>query len=207
MRARLVEFERGIDPKEAMNIGRLSNIPMEKIHNAAACAKNYSFDDLENIYKRVRAKNNIKLDGVPVENLSYNDWVTFNNKVVNGIKALRRKKTKSEFKFSEGELIKADYEGKTYFGRYKGVDRNGRIQAIGHQTKLSFSPERFTKATQEEIEAFLEQGIAIEKRRRKSQIKHLQWRLDQAPNSVFLKTELEMAIRNYENSFKEKYQE
>jgi len=207
MRAKLIseEFKRGLDPKEAMGIGRLSDIPMEKIKNGPTCAKHYSFDDLENIYKRVRAKSNIKLDGVPVEDLDYKDWVTFNNKVINGIKALRRKKTKTENPYSEGELLKAEFKGKTYLGRYKGIDRNGRIQAIGHQVKLTFSPERYTKATPEEIDIFIKQGVALEKSRRRSKIEQLKWRLDQQPNSVFLKTELEIALRNYENSFREPY--
>lgn len=205
MRAKFIfEFERGLDPKESMGIGRLSDIPMDKIHNASACIKNYSFDDLENIYRRIKAKSNIKLDGVPVENLSYNEWVTFNNKVVNGIKALRRRKTKTENPYSEGELLKAEFNGKTYFGRYKGIDRNGRIQAIGHNIKLAFHAERYTKATPEEIDAFLKEGVENEKRKRRVNIENLKWRLRQAPDSVFLKSELERALQNYENSFGEK---
>ena len=106
MRAKFIfEFERGLDPKESMVIGRLANIPMERIKNAVACVKNYSFADLEDMYRRIRAKTNIKLDGVPVENLSYNDWVTFNNKVVNGIKAHRRKKAKADTGFKEVRLL------------------------------------------------------------------------------------------------------
>jgi hypothetical protein len=144
MRAKLIfEFERGLDPKESMVIGRLANIPMEKIKNSTACAKNYSFADLEDIYRRIRAKTNIKLDGVPVENLSYNDWVTFNNKVVNGIKASEgRKKAKKEAGFKEGELLRAEHEGKIYFGIYYGVDRNGRIRAKGHNINMAFSRRR-----------------------------------------------------------------
>jgi hypothetical protein len=120
MRARLVlEFERGLDPKESMGIGRLADIPMEKIKNAPACLRNYSYDDLRKIYDHIRNKSNIKLDGIPVDKLSYNNWVIFNNKVVNGIKAYKRKTTRDEVKssgYDSREILKVTYKGKTYFG-------------------------------------------------------------------------------------------
>ena len=59
-------FQRGIDPKEAIGIGRLANIPSEKIRNAFACVRNYSLEDLEDMYRRIRAKSNISLDGVQI---------------------------------------------------------------------------------------------------------------------------------------------
>ena len=204
MRAKLIfEFERGLDPKESMVIGRLANIPMEKIKNSTACAKNYSFDDLQDIYRRIRNKSNIKLDGVPVENLSYNDWVTFNNKIVNGIKALRRKKAKKEAGFKEGELLRAEHEGKIYFGIYSGVDRNGRIRAKGHNINMAFSPEKFRKATQEETETFIKQGITLEKHRMKMQIERAR---NLVMRGALKKSALDDFIRAYENKFGEKYE-
>lgn len=201
MRAKLIfEFERGLDPKESMVIGRLANIPMERIKNAVACVKNYSFADLEDMYRRIRAKTNIKLDGVPVENLSYNDWVTFNNKVVNGIKAHRRKKAKADTGFKEGELLRAEHEGKVYIGRYTGVDRHGRIKAEGHNIRMAFSPEKFRKATQEEIETFIKQGIALEKHRMKMQIERAR---NMVMRGAARRSVLDDLVRDYENKFGE----
>lgn len=158
MRAKLVleamSFERGLDPKKSMGIGRLLDIPVEKIHNVFACVRNYSLDDLQDIYRRIQTRSNIKLDGVPIEDLSYNDWVIFNNKIANGINGIRRRKAKTNFTFKPGDLIKVEHNGKNYFGIYDKVDRKGRIKANGHGITLLFSPERYTKATKKEIEEF-----------------------------------------------------
>jgi hypothetical protein len=213
MRARLVneDFKRGLDPKEAMSIGRLADIPMSKIHNAPACLRNYSLEDLQKMYERIRAKNNIKLDGVPIENLSYSEWVTFNNKIVNGIKAFKRKVTKSKIKdsgYSPGEILKATHKGKTYFGAYVGVDRNGRIQAVGNEIKLALNAENYIKASQEEVEKFIEDKIRLEKKRKERNIEsikrslNVQWPQETRDRIQF---KLETAIRDYENTFKEKY--
>lgn len=198
-----MSFERGMDPKEALGIGRLSDIPSESIKNAFACVRNYSLEDLENILRRIKAKSNIKLDGVPVERLSYNDWVDFNNKVVNGIKSLNRRKAKSEFPFQKGDLLKAIYKGRTYFGVYDSVDVHGRIKAKGYGIKLAFFPEKYTKATPEEEERFRAEGILREKNRMKSNIERAKMYIDKGYN---VQKQLDSLLQEYENKFGERYE-
>jgi hypothetical protein len=207
MRARTVyefyNFQRGIDPKEAMGIGRLSDIPMESIRNAFACVRNYSLEDLENIYRRVKAKSNIKLDGVPVEKLSYNGWVEFNNKIVNGIKSYRRRKSKAEAPFEKGDILKVIYNGRTYFGFYDGIDKHGRLKAKGLGVKLAFWPKDYVKATPEEIEDIREKELIREKNRMKSYIKRVE-NIVSSGNAG--KHHLDSAIEDYEKKFGEKYE-
>ena len=198
-----MSFERGKDPKEALGIGRLSNVSMENIHNAFACVRNYSMEDLQNIYKRIRAKANISLDGVPVEKLSNHDWVEFNNKVVNGIKALRRRKSREKSSFKEGDLLKVIYKGKPYFGVYVGIDKNGRIKAKGHQVKLIFDLEEYIRATPEEEENWIKEGIALEKNQLKSKIRAVERMIS---TGYDYQSKLDELLKTYENKFGEKYE-
>jgi hypothetical protein len=198
-----IHFQRGLDPKEALGIGRLSNVSRESIHNAFACARNYSLEDLENIYKRIRAKSNISLDGVPIEKLPNFDWVEFNNKVVNGIKALRRRRTKERSPFKPGDLLKAVYHGKTYFGIYDSIDKNGRIKAKGHKNKLAFNPESYTLATPEEAENYRIEGIKVEKQMTAIQIQRLKGLISMG---YAKQHELESLLATYEKKFGKKYE-
>jgi len=196
-------FQRGIDPKEAIGIGRLADIPSEKIHNAFAIVRHYSLDDLENIFRRVKAKSNISLDGVPIEKLSRNEWIDFHNKIINGIKSLKRRKAKAESPFKEGDIVKADYEGRTYFGVYDGIDKHGRIKAKGHRVKLAFGLDRYTLATPEEERAYKNEGIMIEKRRIESNIKRIKMLLSMGSAKP---SDLEEILRKYKSKFGEEYE-
>jgi len=196
-------FQRGIDPKEAIGIGRLADIPSEKIYNAFAIVRHYSLDDLENIFRRVKAKSNISLDGVPIEKLSRNEWIDFHNKIINGIKSLKRRKAKAESPFKEGDIVKADYQGRTYFGVYDGIDKHGRIKAKGHRVKLSFGLDRYTLATPEEERAYKNEGIMIEKRRIESNIKRIKMLLSMGSAKP---SDLEEILRKYKSKFGEEYE-
>jgi len=205
----IMGFQRGVDPKESMGIGRLSNISSESIKNAFACVRNYSLDDLQNIYKRIRAKSNISLDGVPIENLSRYDWAEFNNKVVNGIKSLKRRITKAKSPFMEGDLLKVIHNGRTYFGVYAGIDKNGRIKAKGNRVKLLFNIEEYTRATPIEEENYRNESIKLEKQTMTSKIQNVQRMIErgfdkghQFDNILLLRD----LIDSYENKFGEKYE-
>lgn len=196
-------FQRGIDPKEAIGIGRLSNITMESIKNAFACVRNYSLEDLENIYRRIRDKSNISLDGVPIEKLSRYEWIEFNNKVVNGIKSLKRRKVKAASPFGEGDLLKVVHGRRTYFGVYNGIDKHGRIKAQGHGVRLAFSMERYTKATPEEEEIFKAEGILRDKKQMGLKIERMKYRISQGTARPFDLIEL---LLDYEKKFGEEYE-
>ena len=196
-------FQRGIDPKEAIGIGRLADIPSEKIHNAFACVRNYSLEDLEDMYRRIRAKSNISLDGVPIEKLSNHEWIEFNNKVVNGIKSLRRRKVKAASPFGEGDILKVVHHGRTYFGVYDGIDKHGRIKAKGNRARLAFGLDRYTLATPEEAEAFRKEAIERAKQRWDLQIRRVKMLLSMGSAKP---EDLEKLIRDYKNTFREDYE-
>jgi len=127
----------------------------------------------------------------------------FHNKIVNGIKSLKRRKAKAESPFKEGDIVKADYEGRTYFGVYDGIDKHGRIKAKGHRVKLSFGLDRYTLATPEEERAYKNEGIMIEKRRIESNIKRIKMLLSMGSAKP---SDLEEILRRYKSKFGEEYE-
>lgn len=196
-------FQRGIDPKEAIGIGRLANISSESIRNAFACVRNYSLEDLEDMYRRIRAKSNISLDGVPIEKLTRYEWTDFNNKVVNGIKSLKRRKVKAASPFGEGDLLKVVHAGRTYFGVYNGIDKHGRIKAKGHRVKLAFGLDKYTRATPEEEDIYRIEGLLLEKKQMRLQIERMKYKIAQGTARPF---DLAILLMDYTKKFGEEYE-
>jgi len=68
---------------------------------------------------------------------------------------------------------------------------------------MAFSPEKFRKATPEEAEIFIKQGITLEKHRMKIQIERAR---NLVMRGALKKSALDDFIRAYENKFGEKYE-
>mgnify|MGYP007111974130 FL=1 len=63
---------------------------------------------------------------------------------------------------------------------------------------MAFSPEKFRKATQEEIETFIKQGITLEKHKMKMQIERAR---NMVMRGAAQRSVLDDLVRNYENKF------
>ena len=63
---------------------------------------------------------------------------------------------------------------------------------------MAFSPEKFRKATQEEIETFIKQGITLEKHKMKMQIERAR---NMVMRGAVQRSVLDDLVRNYENKF------
>lgn len=162
-------FKRGIETISDLGIGRLSCLKKSQIWNANACLKNFSIEDLEIIYNLIQKKT-ISLDNVHASTMSYSEWVDFNNKIVNGLKAGRRRKAKVA-EFVKGDVVAVMINGKEYkgfvaFHNYQTrtktiekmeIDNNGRIRAYNNDCTFNFTLKSARKVEGEEKELWIKE--------------------------------------------------
>jgi hypothetical protein len=122
-------FTRGLDPKAAMGIGKYSNISAGTIWNANACRKNWTLEDLDIIFNLLKS-GRISVDGISCSEMTRNQHVEINNKIVNGITAWRRFNAKNTTSFKPGDAIKVDING-TMFKAYINFKDNGKPEVDG----------------------------------------------------------------------------
>jgi len=182
-----MQFQRGGNTLSTIGIGRLTQIKSSQIFNANELCNNFSEEEMKIMFDKVHNRiSGISLDGVDINDLSNHDQVYFNNQLVKGLKAARRRAAKivAKSEFVEGDVIEILLNGTKEIMnvsfKSKGrphIDNKGRIRGWNNQYRISaYLKNGYRKLEGEEKETWIkEQKLEILKGDQKTFEQEIKW--------------------------------
>jgi len=183
-----------------MGIGRIADIPSSNIYNALHTKRNYTEEEIEAIYKKIKAGTGISYNGVPFEQLDRRKQIEFNNKIVNALNSISacKKREGARSRFKPGDAVKFDIDGKHYkaFVHFdkKGkvmLTNDGRYRGFNFETTFTLTLNGCTTLEGEEYDEFLADYNSKMRPRILKQIEGYKDGLKKHPGYEYYKEQLE----------------